>query len=638
MASGLFGTIEPRSQRGRVACSVPLPEAELRAGNSNWTKGLQSMSEWVWSANLNPVVFPNNLGRYFLQIPAVFEQQLHYSTTLIFDEPSFKNGVQISGMLPRPLREMVISLIAQRRRCWYSMTHHAILGKLTATRHGMSDEDFAARWSQLDEHRAHAELFSRAELAALDFAAAFATNPKAYSDDQYAELRAALAGENERRHGQQGRWLEQLAAARRARSMGLLRGLEGAALDESSRDAATLAGTRHLSSEANERLVNGQVVELAFVCLQFVALTGVFSALNVHDEDFLATTLKEVVPSPVIAKINQLNEAGGQGMAPTLPPAVPVPLQAILEGRVVVEPAPLQGARVPLVPDEGAPSQGPRDKVMSLLRHHGELARYLPPYSLPVLFDEDTWRNGVHTGGFVTRRLKEVVNQKIFRLQRCRYGIAHHGLLLLDDLLREHGTGTFRPPSMSDADEARARARAQERASTLLTHAHSHRQAPEGVFSALERVAMSWAEELVTRPHEAYRMEQGLRDALDRENRHELYAGLRRLDTSLDGGDVEAAHKRLVDHQLAELAMVMGHVDGLGRVFTLLRLGSEEPVQARQQEGSGSPRALGLSLASTTVGELLVNPRANDRVLEQLQSGETSIFIPATETVRTGEF
>ena len=54
------------------------------------------MSDWIWSGNLNPVPFPNNLARYFLQIPGIFEQQLYFSTTLIFDEPSFRNGIQVS--------------------------------------------------------------------------------------------------------------------------------------------------------------------------------------------------------------------------------------------------------------------------------------------------------------------------------------------------------------------------------------------------------------------------------------------------------------------------------------------------------------------------------------------------------------
>ena len=58
-----------------------------------------------------PLPFRIYLARYFLQIPAIFEHQLQFSTTLIFDEPSFRNGIQVSGFIDRPIRELVISFI-----------------------------------------------------------------------------------------------------------------------------------------------------------------------------------------------------------------------------------------------------------------------------------------------------------------------------------------------------------------------------------------------------------------------------------------------------------------------------------------------------------------------------------------------
>ena len=145
--------IIPLGQNQRPPCSIPLRDADLSLGNANWIKGLQSMSDWVWSGNLNPVPFPNNLGRYFLQVPAIFEQQLNFSTTLIFDEPSFRNGIQVSGFVDRVSRELAISLIAQLRHCWYSMTHHAVLGYLTAMKHGLTVEEFSAKWSNLTSFR-----------------------------------------------------------------------------------------------------------------------------------------------------------------------------------------------------------------------------------------------------------------------------------------------------------------------------------------------------------------------------------------------------------------------------------------------------------------------------------------------------
>src|SRR5260370_40681103 len=111
--------LELPAQHGQRACSVSLADADHGLGNANWTTGLQAMSDWIWSGNLNPVAFPNNLARFFLQIPAIFEHQLQFSTTLIFDEPSFRNGIQVSGFVERPIRELVINLIGQRRRSWY---------------------------------------------------------------------------------------------------------------------------------------------------------------------------------------------------------------------------------------------------------------------------------------------------------------------------------------------------------------------------------------------------------------------------------------------------------------------------------------------------------------------------------------
>src|SRR5262249_45105374 len=330
----------PLSQEGRQPSSLPLNDADLSLGNANWTKGLQSMSDWVWSGNLNPVAFPNNLARYFLQIPAIFEQQLNFSATLIFDEPSFRNGIQISGFVDRISRELVISLIAQRRHCWYSMTHHAVLGYFTAKKHGLSDDDYAAKWSLLTEHARYSEVYTEVERAALEFADAFATNPKAYTDEQYQKLREALSRDNQTRYGQEGKWMAQLNEARKARCIALSKGLSEQEVDAVSREAA--AASEQIPKEVNERKINAQVVELAFLCLQFVALADVFSGLNIPDESFLPDVMQSLLPDVVISRINELNILGGAKLPAFVPPTVDPPLKAILDGQVEVEPAPLK--------------------------------------------------------------------------------------------------------------------------------------------------------------------------------------------------------------------------------------------------------------------------------------------------------
>lgn len=702
------GNVPPLSQAGRPPCSLPLPDADLSLGNANWSKGLQAMSDWIWSGNLNPAPFPNNLARYFLHIPGIFEQQLNFSTTLLFDEPSFKNGVQISGFVDRVSRELVISLIAQRRRCWYSMTHHVILGRLTASKHGLTERQFIDKWSHLTEHGKHPEYYTRVERAVLAFADAFATNAKAYTDEQYDELRAALREDNERRHADERLWLVRLQAARSARARALLRGASRDEADQASRLAADNVSPQ-MPSDLHERRIDAQVVELAFLSLQFVALTCVLTGLNIPDEDFLPDVMKDVVPAPVIERINELNELGLEGKVPDLlPPPVCDPpddlnvggelFDVTIKEVVQAQPAPLKGARVPMTPYEGRDDEGnlrpaflgmpDRDNGLTVggiqvgvygwsfgghfpgslpytLMHHPELARYEAPYSLPLLFNEDEWRNGVQTAGYVSRRLKELIIQKIYRLNRTRYGIEHHTMFLYNTYLDEHGVGRAPRPDFTDDEQQRAAVNALGRASNACLYMHDHTNAPANVYTPLEAAVLSWAESLLRSPHNAYTLEGKVHRELQTENRREIDAGLRLLDISPGLGE-EAALKRLEDHQIAELAMVIGHMDGLARVLTILRLEAEEAVQII--EGSPGPSGgivpnldddgqvtftgffnnrpgmhqilplVGVSGPVLTLNELLVNPELCKKVKSRLQEGETEIRISADEATETGEF
>src|SRR5262245_31564934 len=138
------------SQDGRPPPSVPLPDARLcgpasdrptsdsKLPNVNWVRGNEARAEWTWAAQLadSPEAVPNNLGRYLVQIPGVLEKQLDYSTSLIFDPPSFRNGVQISGFVDRVTKELAINTIAQRRRAWYPMKNQAFLGMHFDRTHG----------------------------------------------------------------------------------------------------------------------------------------------------------------------------------------------------------------------------------------------------------------------------------------------------------------------------------------------------------------------------------------------------------------------------------------------------------------------------------------------------------------------
>src|SRR6516225_6701707 len=147
------GAIQLLSQKGRPPASVPIQDADPKLPNVNWVRGDEARAEWTWAAQLadNSTAFPNNLGKYLVQIPGVLEKQLDYSTSLAFDTPSFRNGVQISGFVDRVTKELVTNAIAQRRRAWYTMTHHALLGMQTALRYRTTPpEKMAEKMLHLD--------------------------------------------------------------------------------------------------------------------------------------------------------------------------------------------------------------------------------------------------------------------------------------------------------------------------------------------------------------------------------------------------------------------------------------------------------------------------------------------------------
>ncbi len=653
-------SVTPLGQDGRPPCSVPLPDADLNLGNANWSKGLQSMSDWIWSGNLNPAAFPNNLGRYFLQVPAVFEQQMNFSTTLLFDEPSFRNGVQVSGFIDRPIREQVISFIGQRRRAWYTMTHHAILGTLTARKHGIPADLWARKLVQLPEYDQHPETFNPLERHVLKFAERFITNPKAWTDADCDALKDAFRADNRQRYVKDGLWMAKLDAARAAWRGCAAKGDLSHASESAAQAAAKLGAD--LPDELNERMVNAQLVELAFVCLQFIALTDVFSGLNIPDESFLPDVMMQNLKPEVIAHLNELNTLGGKGLTGLVPPPVTPPIGDIEAGRIKVAPAPLKGSRVPLKSYEIDQDQATRDKGLAvggvqvgvwgwsfgayfpggliyLLLHHPELARFEAPYSLPVLFNEDEWRNGTQTGGYVARHLKEICYMKIYVTTRARYGLEHHTMILHNLFLDEYGVGRPPNPPLTDAEKTEARKRALQHAGNVVLYAQNPADAPPGTYSSLDLALMQWVERLITCPHEAYLVEARLRDELDADNKRQIEAGIRKLDLS-PGIDAAAAHKRLLDHQIAELAMLVGHMDGLGRAMTMLHLESEDEVKTADGYLTSRPglfqiyNAIGITEAAQTANELRLNPE----LLEQIVAGAVRSPVSAQQAARTGEF
>jgi hypothetical protein len=95
-----------------------------------------------------------------------------------------------------------------------------------------------------------------------------------------------------------------------------------------------------------ETKLNAQIVELAFLCLQFVALSGVFTSLNIPDEPFLVDVMQNSLPPSVIKHINTLCSQAGHEMKDLVPNRIEPPMRAIEAGALVVAPTRPKGRRV----------------------------------------------------------------------------------------------------------------------------------------------------------------------------------------------------------------------------------------------------------------------------------------------------
>ena len=297
-----------------------------------------------------------------------------------------------------------------------------------------------------------------------------------------------------------------------------------------------------MPKELLARKIDSQFVELCFLSMQFVALTGLFSALNIPDEGPMDDALQPY-PAEFIQKLNGLLGAGSNGIGEIVPPAVIPPTDAIVAGRVKVGPAPLKGARIPLTSYEvnndrdlgitqggqsvgswgwgrGAHSPG---SLICALQYLPDAGREEVLYSLALMFNEDQTRNGVLVAGFVDRILKELLILKVYRLNRSRYGLEHHTVFAYSEFLRWYGGGGFRRPEMTDADAQRATERALTECTDKLLYLHEANKHPEK-YSPVELAAFAWTDAVILRPHEAYRLEPALREALKDQNEAEIVA------------------------------------------------------------------------------------------------------------------
>jgi hypothetical protein len=280
------------------------------------------------------------------------------------------------------------------------------------------------------------------------------------------------------------------------------------------------------------------------------------------------------------------------------------------------------------------------------------------------MFNEDQTRNGVLVAGFVDRVIKELLVQKIYRLSRSRYGLEHHTVFAYDEFLRRYNGGGYRRPGMSDADARRATEHALTECTEKLLYLHEANKHAEK-YSPVELAVFAWADAVILRPHEAYRLEPALRQALKSQDEAEIAAGTRWLDMA---GDVTRgdAINRLLDHQIAELATFVSHMDGIGRAMTMMKLEVEEPVQIIRgrvgpsggivpeldKDGQVTPtgyfnnrpgfhalmRGAGVDERIMTLNELFANPKLNLEIARRLEAGQKSVSISGEDAAKTGEF
>jgi uncharacterized protein (UPF0264 family) len=675
----------------QVQCSLTLEDADLDRGDANWQAGLQAQSDWTWSGNLYPNPFRNNLGRFFLKVPGILERQLHFSTALIFDEPSFRNGVQMSGFVHRPLKEMVISFIAQKRRCWYSMTHHAILGRLTCDRHGVDADTFESKWTALLEYdEAAGKVFSDLERLVLKFADCFTTDPRELTLDDVRALREAFREDNQDRFADLERPMLQREAARVARGRAIVGSQSEEEIAKAAADAAEDV-SHTMPADMMDRKINGQLAELGLLCMQFVALTGVFTGLGIPDEDFVPDFMRQLLPDALIEKINELNSHGPKGMAPTVPEAPKIPLDPLVAGEVTVLPVPLRREDDALpVPLQSYELQADADFGMTqggssvaawgwgrglhfpgglvhLMNHLPETGRLEADYSLPLIFNDDQTRNGEPTAGFVDRVIKELIIQKAYRLVRCRYGLEHHTLYCYNEhrrkLLGNEGYGAYNPFGGNPPEIQAVADFADQECTDKLLRMHEHEEHPE-VYSPLERAVFAWVDALVCTPHSARECEQDVRDALREQNQHEIQIGARILNPR-SGQSVEQAMDGLIESQIAEMAMMACHFDGLGRAMTILQLEGEGAVDIILYEGEGEDRrpalnddgdvqrtgyfnqrpdflvllgGAGVDARVMTLNELFCNPQVLEQVRKRIADGEKNFTISADDAAPTAQF
>jgi len=253
--------VEPNKPKGE--CRIP-PLATGAVKDKGVTASAIAHASWTWGQG---DYFPSNLIKTMAHCPRLAQTEVDYANSFIFDEESYLNGVQQAGFVDRCLKEMLIVCVALTNRCRYTTTHHSYIAHITFE-HARRLDDYLRIFLHLHEEDLTPYDYTPLEYELISYAKKICRDPHTITYDEVRRIRKLLGDYN--LHQKPG-----------------------------------------LTNEANDQLINSQLVEITWLISHFCLLTRWFTVLQVEDEGEEAEVnfLKlyaEQVPPEIIERNNDV--------------------------------------------------------------------------------------------------------------------------------------------------------------------------------------------------------------------------------------------------------------------------------------------------------------------------------------------
>ncbi|MGG1152627.1 hypothetical protein [Bacillus wiedmannii] len=223
-------------------------------------------ASWTWGQGS---YFPNNLIKTLTHCPKLAQTEVDYANSFIFDEESYLNGVQQAGFIDRCLKELIITCVALTNRSRYSITHHSFISFKTFQVANRLDEYLPKfLYLHMDDVSAYRRNYTDLEYQLIIYTKKICKDPHLVTDDEIKLIKRLFGIYN-------------------------------------------LERNNNISDEANQELINSQLVETTWIVSHFCLLTRWFTALQVEDEgegtelNFIKL-YAETVPSEIIERNNKL--------------------------------------------------------------------------------------------------------------------------------------------------------------------------------------------------------------------------------------------------------------------------------------------------------------------------------------------